>query len=205
MTIGIGGRKMMKNLRKKMIKKQKDENVEEIIRDHQSQLKGFIRKRVSNKEDAEDVLQDVFYKLLKTVQSTLNPVENMTAWLYRVTRNTIINKGKKKKEASFPQTQYGDEDSFLNELSEVMFNDNKATPETEYLRSLVWDELDQALATLPTEQREVFEMTELEGIPVKIIAENTGIPLNTLLSRKHYAVQKLRQKLKQVYEDIVYT
>jgi RNA polymerase sigma factor (sigma-70 family) len=188
-----------------MMNEQKtEESAEEIIQDYQPQLKGFIRKRVSSNEDAEDILQDVFYKLLKTIQDTLNPIENMTAWLYRVTRNTIINKGKKKRESLFPEQEDGSDEPFMNELSEVMFNENNATPETEYLQSLVWEELDQALAALPKEQREVFELTEFEDISVKDISEETGVSVNTLLSRKHYAVKKLRRSLKEIYEDILF-
>ncbi len=180
------------------------ENVEKIIRDHQSQLNGFIRKRVDNNEDAEDILQDVFYKLIKTVQDTLNPVENITAWLYKVTRNTIINKGKKKREVSLPQPKENEDSSFLNELSEVMFNDNNETPDTIYLESLVWEEFYQALSALPPLQKEVFELTELKGMSVKRVAKHTGVSVNTVLSRKHYAVKYLREQLKNIYEDILY-
>lgn len=186
-----------------MNKLQEKEEVEKIIRDHESQLNGFIRKRVSNNEDAEDILQDVFYKLVKTIQDTLNPVENMTAWLYRVTRNTIINKGKKKREMALPQTRYDDDATFLNELSEVMFNDNKSTPETVYLQALVWEELEQALEALPIVQKEAFELTELKGLSVKEVAEYTNVSVNTVLSRKHYAVKYLRENLQNIYNDIL--
>ena len=183
------------------------ENVEKIITDHQSRLKSFIRKRVPNKEDAEDILQDVFYQLIKTVESTLNPIEQVTAWLYRVTRNTIINKGKKKREEEFPVSQYDEDGSLINEISDFLFNDENivATPETEYLRSIVWQELETALSELPPEQREVFELTELDGLSVKEIAESINVPVNTLLSRKHYAVKHLRKRLDGLYKDILYS
>ena len=181
-------------------------NVEKVITEHQSQLKSFIRKRVSNKEDAEDILQDVFFQLVKTVESALNPIEQVTAWLYRVARNTIINKGKKKQEDELPVFQYDEDGNVLKELSEFLFDDYNAvdTPETEYLRSLVWQELDAALSELPSEQREAFELMEMDGLSGKEIAETTGIPVNTLLSRKHYAVKHLRKRLEVLYKDIIY-
>jgi len=177
--------------------------VETVVKDHESRLKSFIRKRVSNNEDAEDILQDVFYQLVKTVEYNLTPIEQVSAWLYRVARNTIINKSKKKQEEELPISSYDDSDSILTEFSEVLFNDDNPTPETEYLRSLVWLELERALSELPPEQREVFELTELDGLPVKEVAEIIHVPLNTLLSRKYYAVKHLRKRLKELYNDIL--
>ena len=172
-------------------------DVERLIEEHQPQLKAFIHRRVSSKEDAEDILQDVFYQLVKAVSNTLNPIEQVTSWLYRVTRNTIINKGKKKSEEEWPVSAYAEEESVLSEFSEVLFaNDDLApSPETEYMRSLVWQELEAALGELPAEQRTVFELMELEGLSVKEVAEATGASANTVLSRKHYAVKHLRKRL----------
>jgi RNA polymerase sigma factor (sigma-70 family) len=189
-----------------MMNKQTDKtSVEKLVKEHQPQLKSFICKRVSNKEDAEDILQDVFYQLIKTVENTANPIEQVTAWLYRVTRNTIINKGKKKQEEEMPVSGYDDEGSILKDFSEILFSDGNPTPETEYLRSLVWRELETALSELPVEQREIFVFTEMDGLSVKEIAEKSGIPVNTLLSRKHYAVKHLRIRLKELYQDILYS
>ena len=187
-------------------KREMTDNVEKIIIDHQPQLKSFIRKRVSNKEDAEDILQDVFFQLVRAVENTLNPIEQVSAWLYRVARNTIINKGKKKQEEELPLTQYDEDGGILQEFSEFLFNEDNsvATPETEYLRSLVWQELEKALAELPPEQREAFELMELEGLPAKEIAESIGVSVNTLLSRKYYAVKHLRKRLEGLYKDILY-
>ena len=186
-------------------KKKMTENVEKIITDHQNQLKSFIRKRVPNKEDAEDILQDVFFQLIKTVENTFSPIEQITAWLYRVTRNTIINKGRKKHEEELPISKFEKDKGMLSDFSELLFNDNLgSTPETEYLRSLVWTELETALSELPPEQREAFELMELEGLPAKEIAESTGVSVNTLLSRKHYAVKHLRKRLERLYKDIIY-
>jgi RNA polymerase sigma factor (sigma-70 family) len=180
-------------------------NVEKLIVEHQLRLKAFIRKRVKNREDAEDILQDVFYQFVKALGNAMNPIEHVAAWLYRVARNTIINHGIKKREEAMPAYQNEEhDDEILKDFSEVLFNDETSpSPETAYLRSLVWEELEIALAELPPEQREIYELTELGGIPVKDVSLTTGIPVNTLLSRKHYAVLHLRGRMQQLYEDIV--
>lgn len=195
-----------KNLRKNhnVATEPTQENLEELIAEHQPQLKSFIYQRVASKKDAEDILQDVFYQLVKTVNTTMNPIEHVSAWLFKVARNTIINAGIKKKEDKLPV--YSDDDSdVLSDFSEILFNDEETvpSPETEYLRSLVWIELESALSELPPEQREIFELTELDDIPVKDIAEATGVGVNTLLSRKHYAVLHLRKRLADLYADII--
>ncbi len=181
--------------------------VGQLIAEYQPQLKSFIRKRVSNTEDAEDILQDVFYQLVKAVDEAASPIEQVSAWLYRVARNLIINKGMKMREEKMPAYYNGDSDEeVLKDFSEILFgNDSSPSPETEYLRSLVWTELEAALAELPPEQREVFELTELDCIPAKEIAEATGVTVNTVLSRKHYAVKHLRKRLVGLYREIVYS
>ncbi|WP_370459943.1 RNA polymerase sigma factor [Bacteroides sp. 519] len=150
-------------------------------------------------------MQDVFYQLVKTIESTSSPIEQVSAWLYRVARNTIINKDRKKQEDEFPVSGYDEEGNILKDFSEILFNDDNPTPETEYLRSLVWQELETALSELPSEQREAFELTELDGLPVKDVALSMNIPVNTLLSRKHYAVKYLRKQLEGLYNDILIT
>lgn len=192
----------MESKEKKTNKHSGKENIEELVKKYQPQLKSFIRKRVSSKEDVEDILQDVFYQLIKTVETAVNPIEQVAAWLYRVARNTIINKGKKKQEEPFV-SGYDEEGNILKDFSEILFNGDNPTPETEYLRSLVWQELQKALSELPREQREAFELTEMEGLPVKDIAEAAGLPVNTILSRKYYAVRHLRKRLGGLYKDII--
>lgn len=182
------------------------DNLEKLIVEYQPQLKSFIRRRVDNTEEVEDILQDVFYQLVKTVNTAINPtIEQVAAWLYRVARNTIINHGVKKREEAMPVCRNDEnDDEMLKDFSEALFsNETSPSPEMEYLRSLVWEELETAFAELPPEQREIFELTELDGIPVKEIARAINIPVNTLLSRKHYAVLHLRKRMKQLYEDIV--
>ncbi len=196
---------MKPNLPKTMTKQDGQEYMEELIAEHQPRLKAFIRKRVDTKEDAEDVLQDVLYQLVKTLETTLNPIEQIAAWLYRVARNTIINKSRKMREEELPASSANADEAIFDELSEVLFGDDAgaSTPETEYMRSLVWEELEEALSELPYEQREAFELTELEGLPVKDVAETVGVSVNTLLSRKHYAILHLRKRLKVLYNDLL--
>jgi len=176
-------------------------NISDIFKDYQQRLKGFIAKRVDSKEDREDILQNVFYQLAKA-DSMMKPIEELTAWLYQVTRNQIIDLSRKRKEEQMPY--YTDRDtgeaSFLETTRAAL--DQVATPETEYVRSLVWVELEAALNELPEEQSSIFRLTELEGFSFKEISEMTGISVNTLISRKRYAVLHLRERLKEIYNEI---
>ena len=180
------------------------QDVGKLVTAYKPRLDAFIRKRVSNKEDAEDILQDVFYQLAK-VDTAMNPIEQVTAWLYRVARNMIINKQIKKREEELP-SYHNDDDEMLYDISEMLFSrQTSPSPETEYLRSLMWVELENALSELPAAQREVFQKTELDGLSFKKISEETGVSINTLLSRKRYAVLHLRNRLSELYEEILYS
>ena len=177
-------------------------NIPEIIKEYGGRLRGFIRKRVRSIEDAEDIFQEVFYQLTEA-DRLMKPIDQIAAWLYTVARNRITDSYRKKRTESLPEiSSDNDEEVFFGELSSVLF-DNGSTPETEYLRSLIWDELEKALQELPPEQRQVFEMNELEGIPFKEISDLTGEAVNTLISRKRYAVLHLRERLEILYDELI--
>ena len=173
-----------------------------IYESHRPALKGFISRRVDSAEEAEDILQNVFYNLAR-IDLIENPIEHISSWLYSVARNQIIDRRRKHREEPMPTLRStADDDDFSPDLTAIIAatDDN---PEKDYLRSLVWEELELALAELPPEQRSVFELTELEGISYKEISESTGTPLNTLLSRKRYAVLHLRDRLGQLHEELL--
>ncbi|WP_165020683.1 RNA polymerase sigma factor [Dysgonomonas sp. ZJ279] len=178
-------------------------NVSDIFKKYRSQLKSYINKRVLSKEDGEDILQNVFYQLSK-VDMLENPIEQISSWLYSVTRNQIVDRSRKQKEVAMPYINSGsDNDSFLTEITETLLFDKDASPENEYLRSLVWKELELALNDLPVEQREIFELTELEGFSFKEISAVSGVAVNTLISRKRYAVLHLRECLRHLYTELL--
>jgi RNA polymerase sigma factor (sigma-70 family) len=168
----------------------KRSNITGIINDYSKRLMGFIRRRVTNEADAQDILQDVFYQLAENTQ----PIEQVSGWLFRVTRNKITDKQRKMKPLAIEDVFGGREEEEAFDWTELLF-DNADNPETDYLRNLFWEELQLALDELPPEQKDVFVLTELEGIPFKVIAEETGVTVNTLLSRKRYAVLHLRERL----------
>ena len=177
-------------------------NISEIIRDYGNRLQGFIRKRVNTTEDAEDILQEVYFQLAEA-DRLLKPIDQMAAWLFTVARNRITDQYRKKKTESLPEINSENEEDFiLAELKDLIF-DEGSNPETEYLRSLVWIELQKALAELPEEQRQAFEWTELEGYSFKEISQKTGVPVNTLISRKRYAVLYLREQLQLIYDELI--
>jgi RNA polymerase sigma factor (sigma-70 family) len=175
-------------------------NITQVITDYSKRLMGFIRKRVNNEADAEDILQDVFYQFIGNTQ----PIEQMTAWLFTVARNKIIDRQRKKRPEALEDVfgeEEGEEGSGLN-WSDYLF-DTDENPEKEYLRTLFWEELNNALNELPEEQKQVFILNELEGVPFKDIAEQTGESVNTLLSRKRYAVLHLRNRLSALKDELL--
>ena len=174
-------------------------NITQVITDYSKRLMGFIRKRVNNEADAEDILQDVFYQFIGNTQ----PIEQMTAWLFTVARNKIIDRQRKKRPEAL-EDLFGEEDAEEGGLNwtEFLF-DASDNPEKDYLRTLFWEELNNALNELPEEQRQVFILNELEGVPFKEIAERTGETVNTLLSRKRYAVLHLRERLRVLKDELL--
>jgi RNA polymerase sigma factor (sigma-70 family) len=175
-------------------------SVAEVFTVYRERLLKFIRSRVCQLEDAEDILQDVFYQFVRVE----DPVEQTAAWLYRAARNRIIDRYRKKEDIPFSVlTLIDDEEtSDLCDIIDILSSD-KTTPETQVLRTLVLDEIESAINELPHPQREIFIQTELLNLPVKEISQKNGIPVNTLLSRKHYAVVHLRKRLQDLYADFI--
>jgi RNA polymerase sigma factor (sigma-70 family) len=177
-----------------------DQQISEVIVRDQGRLRNFIRKRVLDPGDAEDILQDVFYELVEAYR-LMKPVEQVTAWLFRVARNRITDRFRRKQRdaARSAPARFNEEGEQL--ALEELLPSPDAGPEAAYARSVLLEELDAALEELPEEQREVFVAHELMGLSFKDLAAQTGISVNTLLSRKHYAVQHLRHRLQSIYED----
>ena len=173
-------------------------NITEVINAYTKRLKGFIRKRVSNEADVEDILQDVFYQFIGNTK----PIEQLTAWLFTVTRNKITDKQRKQKPELINDLFIDAEDEMSFDWSEL-FLDNSNNPETAYLRNLFWETLNEALEELPPAQKEVFVLNEIEGVPFKTISEQTGETINTLLSRKRYAVLHLRERLASLRDELL--
>lgn len=170
-----------------------DLKLTEIFRREQGRLRSFVRRRIADEGDAEDILQDVFYELVEAYR-LMKPVEQASAWLFRVARNRIIDFFRKKR-----PTPIEDENFSIEE----MLPSPDAGPEAAFARSLLWQELEEALEELPPEQREVFIAHEIDGLSFKEISKKAGVPVNTLLSRKRYAVLHLRERLKEIYDEIM--
>jgi len=177
---------------------EQDQRISDVIKREQSRLRNFIRRRVPDPRDVEDILQDVFYKLVEA-NRLLMPIDHVTAWLFSVARNRITDLFRKKKPESFNDTANQDDNDELR-LDELLPSPD-AGPEALYARNLLLDELELAIEELPREQREVFVAHELEGRSFKQIAAETGVSMNTLLSRKRYAVLHLRERLRNIYDE----
>lgn len=175
-----------------------NDNICEIVAEYAPRLLGYIQSRIHNREDAEDILQDVFYQLARVSIENRSKIERISSWLYRVARNSILNFWRKKREVSFDA-----EDPVCEEIAQTLFCNPQDAPDTVLLRNLVWEELDAALSELPQEQREVFCLTVFDEMPVKDISSATGISAATLLSRKHYAVRHLRKRFHDLYDALI--
>ena len=191
-------------LRKQWPMAEQDQRISEAISREQPRLRNFIRKRVADRDDAEDILQEVFYELVEAYRM-MKPVEQVTAWLFRVARNRITDLFRRKsreEQRSEPATFTEDGEALL---LEDLLPSPDAGPEAAYTRSVLLEELDDALNELPQEQREVFIAHELVGYTFKELAAQSGVSVNTLLSRKHYAVLHLRQRLQAIYDEFTKT
>ena len=176
-----------------------DQRISEVVGREQSRLRNFIRRRVPDARDAEDILQDVFYELVEA-NRLLMPIDHVTGWLFRVARNRITDLFRKKKPESLSDAAVADEDEEPPRLEDLLPSPD-AGPEALYARNVLLDELELAVDELPEEQREVFVGHELEGRSFKEMAAETGLSVNTLLSRKRYAVLHLRERLQRIYEE----
>jgi RNA polymerase sigma factor (sigma-70 family) len=179
---------------------ERDRRISEVLKREQSRLRNFIRRRAPDPRDAEDILQDVFYELVEA-NRLLMPIEHVTGWLFRVARNRITDLFRKKRPESFSDTAVADEDDELLQLEDLLPSPD-AGPEALYARNVLLDELELALDELPEEQREVFVAHELEGRSFKEMATERGVSVNTLLSRKRYAVLHLRERLQSIYDEL---
>src|SRR6266581_9035865 len=178
---------------------EQDQRISEVVKRERSRLRNFIRRRVPDPRDAEDILQEVFYELVEA-NRLLMPIEHVTGWLFRVARNRITDLLRKKRPRSFSDSAVADEDDELFRWENLLPSPD-AGPETLYARNALLRELELAVDELPEEQRKVFVAHELEGRSFKEIAAETGVSVNTLLSRKHYAVLHLRQRLQNIYDE----
>jgi RNA polymerase sigma factor (sigma-70 family) len=179
--------------------REQDRRISDVVEREQSRLRHFIRRRVPDPRDAEDILQDVFYELVDA-NRLLMPIDHVTAWLFRVARNRIVDLLRKKRPAAFSDILVPGGDDELLELEDLLPSPD-AGPEALYARNVLLEELELALDELPPEQREVFLAHEVEGRSFKEIAAETGVSVNTLLSRKRYAVRRLRERLRTMYDE----
>jgi len=180
---------------------EQDQRISEVVKRERSRLLNFIRRRVPDPGDAEDVLQEVFYRLVEA-NRLLMPIEHITGWLFQVARNRITDLFRKKQPENFSDIAIADESG-----EELQFEDllpsRDAGPEAEYVRNLLLEKLRKALAELPKEQRDVFVAHEFEGRSFKELAAETGLSVNTLLARKRYAVLHLRERLQRAYDEFM--
>src|SRR5437588_3257044 len=178
---------------------EQDRQISEIFAEERSRLRNFIRRRVADSRDAEDILQEVFYKLWEA-NSLLMPIDHVTGWLFRVARNSVVDLFRKQKPERFSDNSVADEDDELPQWEDLLPSPD-AGPEALYVRRVLLDELELALDELPDEQREVFVAHELEGRSFKELSAESGVNVNTLLSRKRYAVLHLRERLQNIYDE----
>jgi len=180
---------------------EQDRQISEVIAEERPRLRNFIRKRVANDADVEDLLQEVFCELVEA-HRLLTPIDYVTGWLFRVARNRITDLFRKKKPENFTDAAMEDEEGELLQLEDLLPSPDDG-PDALYVRSLLLDELELALGELPADQHEVFVAHELEGRSFKELSAESGVNVNTLLSRKRYAVLYLRQRLQSIHDEFM--
>jgi RNA polymerase sigma factor (sigma-70 family) len=178
---------------------EQDRQISDVIAKERSRLRNFIRKRVPNPADVDDLLQEVFFELVQA-NRLLMPIDHVTGWLFRVARNRITDLFRKKKPQAFSEAALEDEDGELLRIDDLLPSPD-AGPEALYLRHMLLEEMKVALNELPAEQREVFIAHEIEGRSFKELASESGININTLLARKRYAVLHLRERLQSIHDE----
>jgi RNA polymerase sigma factor (sigma-70 family) len=178
---------------------EQDQWIAQAIDRDQSRLRSYIRKQVADFATAEDILQEVFVELVEAYR-LLKPIEQVSAWLFRVAKNRIVDRFRGRRLESLSEPKYGEDDEAAVSLEDLLPSPDQG-PEAAYARSVLLDEIDEALREMPPEQRAIFIAHEWEGASFKEMAEETGVSVNTLLSRKRYAVLHLRRRLKLIYEE----
>jgi RNA polymerase sigma factor (sigma-70 family) len=179
---------------------EQDRQISEVIAEERPRLRNFIRKRVPDESDVEDLLQEVFFELTEAYRM-LKPIDYVTGWLFRVARNRITDLFRKKKPETFADIAVEDEEGKLLQIEDLLVSGEDG-PEALYLRHMLFDALEVALSELPREQREVFIAHELEGRSFTDLSAESGVNVNTLLARKRYAVLHLRERLQNIYDEI---
>lgn len=175
-----------------------NKQLDDIVREEVPRLHSYVRGRVRNHADADDIVQDTLYQFLRTISALDNPILHVSSWLYTVAHNLIINHAKKHREKSA-----ADAADFMHDITEILVAEDSERPDMRMLRSMVWEELHKAMDELPKEQRDALVLTEIEGMTVRAAADRVGVPQNTFLSRKHYAVKHIRKRLKSLYNELL--
>jgi RNA polymerase sigma factor (sigma-70 family) len=181
--------------------REQDRQISEVVERQRSRLRNYIRQRVADPSDVEDILQDVFFELVEAYR-LMKPIEIAGAWLFQVARNRIIDAFRKKRPQPFADLPVRSEEDESLSIEEFLPS-TESGPEAAYARSLLLEELEATLDELPQEQREVFIAHEIDGTSFKKLADETGVSINTLLSRKRYAVLHLRRRLRAAYEEFL--
>lgn len=178
---------------------EQDQRISDVVKRERSRLRNFIRRRVPDSADAEDILQDVFYRLVEA-NRLLMPIEHITGWLFQVARHRITDLFRKQEPENFSDLDVADEQGEALRFEDVLPSPEEG-PEAQYVRRRMLQELKRALAELPAEQRSVFVANEIEGRSFKELSAESGVSVNTLLSRKRYAVLHLRERLRRMYDE----